>query len=92
MFNDEYKPVYLSTSPLEAESIRILLESFGIHAELSQESAGSAIGLTVGPLGETLVLVKETDEQAAREILKSMDEGKLEDGDAKPDSSYGPEG
>ncbi len=84
MFSDDYKPVYLSTSPLEAESIRILLESFGIKAELSQESAGAAIGLTIGPLGETLVLVKETDEAAAREILKSMDDGKLEAKDPPP--------
>lgn len=84
MFSDDYKPVYLTTSPLEAESIRILLESFGIKAELSQESAGAAIGLTIGPLGETLVLVKETDESAAREILKSMDDGKLEAKDPTP--------
>jgi hypothetical protein len=86
MFSDEYKPVYLSTSPLEAESIRILLESFGIKAELSQESAGAAIGLTVGTLGETFVYVKESDEAAAKEILKSMDDGKLE---AKDPSSEG---
>jgi len=84
MFSDDYKPVYLSTSPLEAESIRILLESFGIQAELSQESAGSAIGLTIGPLGETIVLVKETDEAAARDILKSMDDGTLEAQDPTP--------
>jgi hypothetical protein len=87
MFSDDYKPVYLTTSPLEAESIRILLESFGIHAELSQESAGSALGLTVGPLGETTVLVKESDEEAAREILKSMDEGKLESTDPTANDS-----
>lgn len=78
MANGEFKPVYLTTSPLEAESIRILLKSFGIEASLSQESAGKAYGLTVGPLGETLVLVRESDEEAAKEILKSMDEGKLE--------------
>ena len=83
MFSDEFKPVYLTTSPLEAESIRILLDSFGIHAELSQESAGSAIGLTIGPLGETLVYVKEPDVEAAKEILKSMDDGKLEATDPK---------
>jgi L-cysteine desulfidase len=83
MFSDDYKPVYLTTSPIEAESIRILLESFGINAQISQESAGTALGLTIGPLGETLILVKEADEQAAKEILKSMDDGKLEvqDGD-----------
>jgi L-cysteine desulfidase len=78
MFSDDYKPVYLTTSPIEAESIRILLESFGINAQISQESAGTALGLTIGPLGETLILVKQADEQAAKEILKSMDDGKLE--------------
>jgi hypothetical protein len=78
MFSDDYKPVYLTTSPIEAESIRILLESFGINAQISQESAGTALGLTFGPLGETLILVKQADEQAAKEILKSMDDGKLE--------------
>jgi hypothetical protein len=83
MFSDDYIPVYLTTSPLEAESIRILLESFGIKAKLSQESAGAAIGLTVGPLGETLVLVKNIDEEAAKEILKSMDDGMLEAKDPK---------
>jgi len=83
MFEDDYKPVYLTTSRIEAESICILLKSFGINAEISQETAGAALGLSVGPLGETLILVNEKDEKAAKEILKSMDDGKLEiqDGD-----------
>ena len=54
---------------IDAEIIRGLLESQGINVILSQEGAGRAIGLTVGPMGETQVLVPEKQLGKAKEIL-----------------------
>jgi hypothetical protein len=70
-------PVYASQGRLSAEMIRLLLESFGVTAILSQESVGTVYGLTVGDLGEVDILVKESQAEDAREILKGMEEGKL---------------
>jgi hypothetical protein len=55
---------------IDAEIIRGLLESQGIKVILSQEGAGKAIGLTVGPLGETQVLVPKNQVGKARDILE----------------------
>lgn len=54
---------------LEAEILRALLESYDIRTLLSQESAGSAIGLSVGPLGRVDILVPASQAAQARRIL-----------------------
>jgi hypothetical protein len=48
-----------------------------IPAILSQESAGLAMGLTVGSLGEVKVFVPAEKVEEARKILQDMEEGKL---------------
>ena len=58
--------------------IRLMLESFGISAVLFQESAGAAYGFTVGPMGEVQVLVPPEKAAEALELLKAMDEGRME--------------
>lgn len=71
------KQVYIVSSRLEAESICLLLQSFGIAAEISQESVASTLGLTVGPLAKIKILVNNNKLKDAREILQAMDRGEL---------------
>lgn len=70
--------VFVANGKLEAETVKILLESFGIPAFINQESAGSTYGLTVGPLGEVDVMVPERFLKEAKKIIAEMKAGKLE--------------
>jgi hypothetical protein len=51
---------------------------------LSRESAGRAIGLSVGPLGEVTILVHTDDLQEAERVLSDYRSGIFED-EASPD-------
>ena len=70
---------------MEAQIIKGRLESEGIPALLSYESAGLVYGLTVDGLGEVKIMVLEHLADAAREILgigesdKSESEEKFHD-------------
>ena len=70
--------VFVANGMLEAESVKILLESFGITAYTNQESAGTVYGLTVGPLGEVEVIVPPEQVDYARKIIAEMKAGNLE--------------
>lgn len=70
--------VYVANGKLEAESVKILLESFGITAYINQEAAGSVYGLTVGMLGEVEVCVALDQVHEAQKIIEAMNNGKLE--------------
>jgi hypothetical protein len=70
--------VYVANGMLEAESVKIMLESFGIPAFTNQESAGTVYGLTVGPLGEVDVFVAEEHLAEAKKIIAEMKAGKYE--------------
>lgn len=61
----------------EAEVMRSKLESQNIPCLLQRESAGVAIGLTIGPLGEVRVLVPESLSERAIELLEEdiVDDG-----------------
>jgi hypothetical protein len=61
---------------LEAEILRAMLESLGLHVQLSQESASSAYSLGVGPLGTVEILVPEEDAPAARAAIEDYFTGK----------------
>ena len=87
MSNPEYVEIYTANGQLEADMIRLMLEAAGLHVLTRGESAGAVYGLTVGRLGEVLVLVPETEVQAANDLLDAMDEGKLEN---PPADSYPP--
>jgi hypothetical protein len=67
--------VYIAHGLLEAETVRLFLESNDIPGFVSQESAGVTFGLTVGPLGEAKVYVSSEDQQQAVELLEAMEEG-----------------
>jgi hypothetical protein len=56
---------------LEAQIIKSRLESEGIPAILSYESAGLVFGLTVDGVGQVKVMVPEHLAEEAREILQS---------------------
>ena len=71
--------VYVASGNIEAESVRILLESFGLKAFTNQEYAGKTYGLTIGPLGMVEVLVPEDQVEEAKKIIQAMDAGNLED-------------
>jgi hypothetical protein len=81
---EEWVPVYTADGKLAAEMIKITLESFGIPSVIFQESLGLVYGLTVGPLGENQVLVPSSKAVEAMEILKAMEDGRLEERDDNP--------
>ncbi len=68
----------VSAGDLQAELIRGLLEAQGIQVQLSQEGAGRAIGLSVGPLGEVEILVASTQLDEARKIMEDYMAGRYE--------------
>lgn len=57
------------TGSLNAEILRGLLQAQGIDAMLSQEGAGRALGLEVGPMGEVDILVSPENVQVARKLI-----------------------
>ncbi len=71
--------VYVANGLLEAETIKLLLNSFGIEAFINQESAGISYGLTTGPLAEAEVTVAQKDLQDAKMIIEKMNDGYLEE-------------
>lgn len=78
--------VYVAEGRLQAESVKILLESFGITAFINQESAGTTYGLTVGFLGEVEVIVPLAQVEEARKIIADMESGKLVDNSENPEN------
>lgn len=54
---------------LNAEILRGLLQAQGIDVMLSQEGAGRALGLEVGPMGEVDILVNSDDVPEARKLI-----------------------
>lgn len=70
--------VYVAQGILEAESIKIFLESYGIPSFINQESAGLAYGLTVGALGAAEILVQTKFVEEAKKAIKEMEDGKLD--------------
>jgi hypothetical protein len=75
---NNYKEIYRAMNKFEAESIRLLLESFLIPVELIGESAGTALGLGVGPLGEVSIYVPIEHAQEATDLIERMDTGEFE--------------
>lgn len=73
-----YKLLYRSYGLLDAKSIQILLESFNIKSQAYQESAGVALGLTVGGLGSANIYVKNEDFESAMKVITMMENGQLE--------------
>ena len=69
----KYKTVFNANGQLEAQMVKMYLESFGIDTLVTQESFGSTFGLTLGPLGNAEIMVKTEDAEKALELLAAMD-------------------
>lgn len=59
---------------LEAEILRSFLVANGVQVWLSGESAGTAIGLNLGPLARVEVLVTAEQADQARRLLAERDD------------------
>lgn len=66
---DELAVAAEAAGQAEAEMLRSLLQAHAIEVWLSGESAGSAIGLSVGRLGRIELMVRRSDLERAQEIL-----------------------
>lgn len=75
-----------TSSLMEAEIIRGLLESRGLTVHLSRESAATVFGLGVGPMAEVDVLVPTDQSDEAYQILSDYHAGRLEDDEQETDS------
>jgi hypothetical protein len=78
MMDEKYESVYVAFGSLDAQSVKLFLESNGIEAFVSQESAGLTYGLTIGPLGKAEVYVPVEQAEFARHILEMMEEGEFD--------------
>ncbi len=61
--------VYETDNSPDAYIVVGRLETEGIKSWVYQEAAGSAMGITIGPLGAVLVLVNPDDYERAMSIL-----------------------
>jgi hypothetical protein len=69
----ELVEVWHTQGEMDAQLIRSMLESNGIHAVLSGESLRLTHGLTVDGLAEVRILVRDDDAKRACEIIASLD-------------------
>lgn len=75
----EYQVVYVGSGTLDAEEIRIFLESAGIRAYINQESVGiTGYSVSVGLMGQAKVYVPASQFEEARQLLEKMERGELE--------------
>lgn len=78
MTEEQWEVLDEISGSIDSEIIRGMLEAQDIPVVLSQEGAGRAIGLTIGPLGETQILVPKDKLEDAQKILdefyKSLEE------------------
>lgn len=83
--SDELIIIASTAGKVEAEIIRSLLEANDIQVQLSYESAGTAIGLGVGPLAEVDILVRSDQQSQAETLLDDYYAGRLEEDDPQAD-------
>ena len=76
--NSQIKAIYQAVNKFEAETIRLLLESFEIPVEMIGESAGRAIGLGGGPTGEVSIYVPKDRAEEAVSLIERMEKGEFE--------------
>jgi hypothetical protein len=80
--------VFIANGEIHAHQIRAFLEGAGISSELRGESLRNTHGLTQGGLGTVEIVVAEVDEEQARELLASAENGAFRlDDDGQTSSS-----
>jgi hypothetical protein len=78
MSEQDWVVVETVTGSLQAELLRGLIEAQEIEVILSQEGAGRAFGLELGPMGEVQILVSQKDSERARAIIDNYFSGAYE--------------
>ncbi len=81
----KYVVVYIANGQLDAEMVRLFLQSEGIEGYITQESVGTTFGLTIGTLGQASLLVPVEKAAEARRLLEEMEHGRFEQGDDSAD-------
>ena len=79
--------VFTANGEIQAQQIQAFLEAAGIQSVLRGESLRKTHGLTLDGLGSVEIVVDDSDEAAARELLASAEAGqfRLNEGeDPKP--------
>ena len=76
--DNDYEVIATASGNIEAEILRGMLEAGGINVWLRRESAGSAFGLSVGPLGKVELAVAADQIEEALEILEDYKSGRLD--------------
>jgi len=71
------KCVFVANGQIQAEQVRTFLEASGMVAVLRGESLTKTHGLTLDGLGRVEVLVAGADEERARDLLASAEEGQF---------------
>ena len=66
----ELVSVGTAAGQIEAEILKGLLVANDIDVWLNQESAGSAIGLGIGPMAEVEIMVRTAQAEEARQLLQ----------------------
>jgi hypothetical protein len=79
--DEDTRCVLVASGLDEANQIVAFLESAGIATALRGESTTKTHGFTVDGLGRLEVLVRESDEEAARVLLASADAGEFQLGE-----------
>jgi hypothetical protein len=69
--------VFVASGQIPAEQVRSFLQASGIGSILRGESLSKTHGLTLDGLGRVEVLVAESDEDRARELLASAESGEF---------------
>ncbi|MCD4673925.1 MAG: hypothetical protein K8R77_14785 [Anaerolineaceae bacterium] len=82
MMTEKYLPIYSTNGLNNAILIKSLLTSFNIPAKTYQESAGVAMGLVSGPLGQAFVYVPESLVADAKTVIQAYENNEL----AAPDA------
>ena len=75
----------------EAEVMRSKLESNAVPCLLQRESAGAAMGITIGPLGEVKVLVPASFADYALDLLSDTETNYEADSIDEADSTVDPD-
>ena len=81
--------VFTARGELHAQQVRAFLEAAGIASDLRGESLRNTHGLTVNELGMVEILVSDADEERARALLASVENGEFrlaDDADVGPSS------
>jgi hypothetical protein len=79
--------VFTASGELHAQQVRAFLEAAGIATDLRGESLRNTHGLTINELGMVEILVSDADEDRARALLASVENGEFRLGD---DADVGP--